>query len=264
MNEPTEWLNYDQSSLPKLLRHDTWGRHYGLSLLCGIDPKKSEAFNPLQYYKIPYDEIGTFADETGTDISDTQYWTIQLLADPPNSARRTWYENFDDYEAAIYDWDSTRKEFPEMANEKSLDELLKDRHVAQRVLDDTNDIFSSNPDHDSTFVAHPNYFIDWAKAKNIDIRWLEWAETRKWISTPSEQTTNLPKKPDKRAKDSRLAFIGALLASKNIDPNSANMKELIGLTEDFGAPLSRNTISAILNAISSAAVEVQDRKRVNK
>lgn len=264
MNEPTEWQNYDQSSLPNLLQHDTWGRHCGLSLLCGIDPKKSEAFNPLQYYKISYDEIDMFAHETGTDISDTQYWTIQLLADPPNSARRTWYQNVDDYEKAINDWDMIRDQFPEMADEKSLDALLTDRYVAKRALDATKDIFSSNPDHDSTFVAHPNYFIDWAKAKNVDIPWLKWAETRKLISTPSERTTNSPNKCQTRVLRAFVWFLGALLASKNIDPNSANMKELIGLTEDFGAPLTRNTISAILDAIPSAAVEVQDRKRVNK
>jgi hypothetical protein len=67
-----------------------------LSLLCGIDPRESELFDAAYYYKVPNDEIGLFAAETRTDIESLEYWKIQLLADPPHTAKRTWYANADD------------------------------------------------------------------------------------------------------------------------------------------------------------------------
>jgi len=201
--EPAEWQNYDQSSLPKLLRHDTWSRQCGLSLLCGIDPKKSELFSSAAYYNLRYDELGMFAAETGADIEDASYWKIQLLADRPNTARRTWYANVDEFESACHDWDTTRDQFPFPSgteNDKPYNELIKNRMAAARALDDTTDIFKSNPDHDSTFAAHPNYFIQWAKNKNLDIPWLEWALKRGLVDLEPKEPTGPEVSPTTRIK----------------------------------------------------------------
>jgi hypothetical protein len=120
MNEPVEWQNYDQSSLPNLLRHDTWSWFYGLSIICGIDPSKSELFKPLDYYNIPYDEEMLFVYETGVDINELCYWKIQLLGDSPRSSRRTWYEDIHEYQAAIYDWDKFRDEYSDFPSPDGL------------------------------------------------------------------------------------------------------------------------------------------------
>jgi hypothetical protein len=71
---------------------------------------------------------------------------------------------------------------------KSLNELLKNHYVAKNAFDVSNDIFRSNPSHNSTFVAHPNYYIDWAKSKHLDVSWLDWARARRLVNASKMST----------------------------------------------------------------------------
>ena len=259
MTEPVEWANYDQSSLPNLLRHDTWNRYCGLPLLSGIDPRKSEVFEPLVYYNVPYDEVYEF-ERQNSGVRDNGYWKIQLLADPPNSAKRTWYENVDSYEAAVHDWHMTRDLWPELASEDSLDAILKKHFLAKSVLDELIDLFNSNPVHDSEYTARPAYFINWAKAKHLDIPWLAWARSRNLIDEEqarADESVGL----DKRERDTLDALVGALLHSLEIDPGKHGViKQIEGITEDYGAPIRKTAIGNILKNPSCYRVCPRSKK----
>lgn len=187
-NEPNSWRYYDDSSLVTLLRHDTWDPQTAVSLICEIDPRHSETFEPRIYYNTPLVEAFM--------IDETQpFWKIKLLSTNKKAhVPRCWYRDIDDIQAASMDWDRRWEEWQDRPDPYvSLDDEITPQNEAQRRFVDVLDIYFSSPPHKTNPIRSPRYFVDWAVSKGIEIRWLEWAKARGYLvedSTESQLKTN--------------------------------------------------------------------------
>ena len=214
-------------TLPKWLELHLWTDEEGLCLICDIEPDHVD----IQWGDSP--EISNAGFLSNLDIAD--YPTLDM-----------------------YSYDERKKLDHDFVETLQYKAYLIGR--AENTLKRASKLLRRNtswPDRPTS----PKQWLEFAQSYNIEVPWLEWAESEGLMA---RSPINANKKPDKRAVDSRLAFIGALLAELDIDPAKANLKKLVGITVDFGAPLTRNTIDAMLRAIPRAVDEVQSRKRVNK
>ena len=164
---------------------------------------------------------------------------------------------------ACLEWEKIRSDFPgsKEAN-KPLDELLAPYRTAEATLAALTDIFFSNPNHDKTFASSPDYYITSANGKNLTIPWIKWAEARGYLEPPGQTDKYGPAELDKRERDTLDTLVGALLFALKLDPTSHGVvKQVVGFTEGYGAPIQKTTVGKILKRIRSAKESVQDRKR---
>jgi len=203
MNEPIEWQHYDQSSLPALLRHDTWDPMKAISLFCEIDPKYSELFKPEIYYN-------TSLVEPRMHDEAQPFWMIKLLsADRKAIIPRCWYSGGDDFAEASADREQTWKQWADRSDPYvSLSEVLAPHFAAERRFVEVRELFDSSPDHIDDPIRTPKYFIEWAKSKGIEIKWLDWSEDRGLISTSEDTSTD---DIDSRREANLLRIVAALV-----------------------------------------------------
>ena len=210
-SEPKTWRYYDKSSLPTLLRHDTWDPVTAIALLCEIDPRNSELFKPEVYYKTSLVEPMMY-DEAHP------YWKIKLLsADKEANIPRCWYASVDDIQGAEADWEKKWREWPEITDPyTSFDEITAPQFAAERRFVEVGEIFDSSPDHRDDPTRSPKYFIDWALSKDIEIKWLEWAQARGYLAYPTRnpaasKSSSISKgtKPEKPEKAQEIAELRA-------------------------------------------------------
>jgi hypothetical protein len=204
--EPSEWGNFDDSPLPLLLRFDYLEPKVAIPLLCNIDPEKSVPFCAWTYFRLtepvvkaslerPYEEYWMANDFP-------EYWRIRLLSDNRESRPRCWYESLAGISDQCENWRKTlldqllpgaSVDLSHQLHPCDLEEISK--HVAaQREVAKAWKIFWSNPSHEvdpngvwdvadfQRQVSHPpNYFIEWAESKGIEVAWLEWARARGFL-----------------------------------------------------------------------------------
>ena len=254
--EPGSWRYYDDSSLPTFLRHDTWDALTAIALLCEIDPKHSDLFDPRIYYNTD------LVEEIMYD--DTQpYWKIKLLSDyKKEHIPKCWYASVDDFQDASGNWDKNWEQWPDNPDPYiSLDNKIAPQFAAQRHYVEVREIFFSSPDHKDNPTRDPKYFVHWALSKGLEIKWLQWAEVRGYIDDSNQAATADSPDLDKRERDTLDALVGGLLHALKIDPSEHGViKKIEGLTEDYGAPIRKTAISKILKRIQTAKESVQDRK----
>jgi len=169
------WKAYDASALTHLLRHDSWHVDIGLPLLCGIDPENSSQYSRVALKSI-VDHVNIFPDDIETDRPI--YQSIALLAEDfrYNLVPKQRPDTFEIKEAL----QSLRNRGLELDPSDSriktdIASRLESRSAAHRALNECWQIFSSNPDHVMHPIRGPQYFINWAKSKCIDVPWLDWA-----------------------------------------------------------------------------------------
>lgn len=132
---------------------------------------------------------------------------------------------------------------------------------AQELLKDLWATYFSNADHVESPTQSPQYFIKWAKLKCIEISWLDWAKTRGYVDGSMQTTSSDQVDLDKRERDTLDTLVGALLNALKINPSGHGViKKIVGITEDYDAPIRKTAISKILKRIPTATESVQDRK----
>ncbi|WP_405222206.1 hypothetical protein [Lentisalinibacter sediminis] len=236
---PDDWFR--ASSLPDLLRHDTWTPHTALSLICDIDPIRS-VLAPPNATLVDYGHI--VVDNSGS--GPPMYEWISLLSDDPANIFRPDNEGEDLEEAQ----NSRKHELEKLGRWDEDDyelftllDKLEARYRAQENLCRAWAIYLSKPEHSDLAPREPSYYIDWAHKKRYGIPWEAWAKKRGLLNlSPDSQDSNNPNAPvSPRAKATYERIIGGLLemltGEINGKPNSVfrNQEAIVShLVDKYG------------------------------
>lgn len=179
-NEPIAWQNYDHSALPTLLLHDTWTTHFGIALLCDLDPNSEGLKGQCEVGQVPVVIVQVLSMPDGLIFDLTDESKFVGFGCPPGMS---YYHDSYPEKDGDHGW----RDFFRYQNLGLIGENDKFRDLADRAeaCEDNylriKSIFDSHPDHAFGGRFSPQYFIDWAHSKNIDIPWLEWAQDRGFI-----------------------------------------------------------------------------------
>ena len=197
------WKAYDQSVLKRYLRHDTWHANVAIPLLCDIDPKNSDELNfadIVDFVNIrPEDRPDYPCYERITILSENLIYNLEPHTLPLRHEIGIALQTISDVR-------NTKSDSVYVDTPDNIGPRLITRSKAHKLLTELYEIFFSNPDHisdprqDELDAASgnivnirmrqqrtPAYYLNWAKSKGVEVKWLEWANARSLL--PKEQST---------------------------------------------------------------------------
>jgi len=243
---------YSISKLSDWLKHDTWAVHEALCLVCNIEPSDSEILWPPGFEEIDFD---TPQAQRISLLNDEPIFSLAPDSDPDADAITKSIAFVDDRVEHL--WTVTTK--------YGLFEIIwrmYNRQKASEQLGTCWRLFYSDPAHADLLPQEPSFFLDWSSRKRIEIKWLDWAKARGHLDGLAVTANSDEVDLDKRERDTLHAMIGALLHKLGIDPGQHGViKRIVGITEDYDAPIGKTKISEVLRNIPAAKETVQDRKR---
>lgn len=216
---------YQCSGLPGLLLHDTISKSDALMLVCDIDPTNS--YVPLFHerrHESVYNKVNDVVDFIATPPE------IALLSEPTEYRIRTGQIESDDRSLIdselerlrsvlvlddfgdpffLYDGDGAD-------DVRQLKKQIASRRAALDKLELVLSVFDSNPANASKTRLTVNELVEWAKTKNFELPWLDWAVQNGFVdsatfgpidSTRSEEQILKPKK-----EETYQCVIGALIS----------------------------------------------------
>jgi hypothetical protein len=188
-DEHIAWQNYDGSKLPTLLLHDTWTTHFGVALLCDLDPNSVGLKGEYEKCHVPYTVVQVLSMPDGLTFDVTDFTSLNV-DDRKSNIEYYSQEPDDDEDEGWQDFFRHQKAGTISANDRFIDLANRAFESAceyQRI----KSIFDSHPAHAHGGRFSPRHFIDWAHSKNIDIPWLEWAQDRGFIDGTAKATEKI-------------------------------------------------------------------------